>query len=351
MQIQDLDTPALLIDLDGLEDNLDRYQAYFTRIGVGLRPHIKTHKSLAMAHMQMQRGAIGITCQKLGEAEVMVNGGVDGDILIPYNIMGRLKLERLTALSRRTRLTVAADSAYTVEGLSAAVSSANTKVGVVVELDQGRTGVAPAQAAELGQLIDQSPGLELRGLMIMPSPPSLRPVLQEALDLFDRAGLPHPIVSGGCTPFAMEAHQIPELSEFRSGEYPTGGLKHLQGKTHTVAQCALRVLTTVVSRPGPDRAILDGGSKTFSAAMAQDEQGRPSMGHIIEYPQARFTGASEEHGNVDLSECDARPSIGETVQIIPVHPCPCVNEHDQMVAVRGDRVEALWPVDARGQIR
>ena len=350
MLIKDLDTPALLIDLDGLEDNLDRYQAYFTRTGIGLRPHIKTHKSLAIAHMQMQRGAMGITCQKLGEAEVMVNGGVDRDVLIPYNIMGPAKLERLAALARRTRLTVAADSEYTVTGLSEAAHSAGIRVGVVVELDQGRTGVSPARAAELGQVIDGAPGLELRGLMIMPSPPSLRPVLQEALDLFDRSGLPHPIVSGGCTPYAMQAHEIPELTEFRSGEYPTGGLKHFAAKTHTVAQCALRVLTTVVSRPGPDRAILDGGSKTFSGAMAQDQQG-PSMGHIIEYPQARFTGASEEHGNVDLSPSQPRPALGERVQVIPVHPCPCVNEHDQMVAVRGEQVEAVWPVDARGQIR
>ena len=158
MRIADLDTPALLVDLDGLEDNLDRYQRYFDEHGIGLRPHIKTHKCVAIAHMQMRRGAIGITCQKLGEAEVMAAGGVDRDILIPYNIIGAQKLARLVALARDTRLTVAADSAYTVRGLAAVAAEADVAVGVVVELDRGRTGVgSPAAAAALGEKIDQAP--------------------------------------------------------------------------------------------------------------------------------------------------------------------------------------------------
>ena len=136
MRIEDLDTPALLVDLDGLEDNLDRYQRYFDEHGIGLRPHIKTHKCVAIAHMQMRRGAIGITCQKLGEAEVMAEGGVDRDILIPYNIIGAQKLARLVALARHTRLTIAADSEYTVQGLAEAAAEADVTVGVVVELDR-----------------------------------------------------------------------------------------------------------------------------------------------------------------------------------------------------------------------
>jgi D-serine deaminase-like pyridoxal phosphate-dependent protein len=349
MRLEDIETPALIIDLDGLEDNLDRYQSYFTEHGIGLRPHIKTHKCLAIAHMQMQRGAIGITCQKLGEAEVMVGGGVGPDVLIPYNIIGQRKLERLTALARRAHMTVAADSEYTVDGLSQAAANAAVTVGVVVELFQGRTGVIDAQAAaELGQKIAAAPGLELRGIMIMPSSHDQRPFIQETLDLFDRSGLPHPIVSGGCTPYCFIAHEIPELTEFRAGEYPTGGLKHLLGKTHTVEQCCLRVLTTVVSRPQAASAIIDAGSKAMSAAIRPDIDAT-SMGHIVEYPQARFTGASEEHGNVDLSSCPNPPQIGERLQVIPVHPCPCVNEHDEIIAVRQGQVEAVWPVHARGK--
>lgn len=352
MRVQDLDTPVLIVDLDGLEENLDRYHRYFAEHKIGLRPHIKTHKTLAIAHQQMRRGAIGITCQKLGEAEVMVAGGVDQDLLIPYNIIGGAKLDRLMALSRRTRLTVAADSAYTVEGLAAATQRGGDTVGLIVELGVGgRAGVPTPQAAlELAQLIARSPGLELRGIMAFPTNAQTRPVLQETLALFDRAGLPHPIVSGGSTASALLAHEVPELTEHRAGEYCVGGVGHLRRGTHTVAQCALRVLMTVVSRPTPDRAILDGGSKSLSASTIQ-EADHTSMGYIVEYPQARFSGASEEHGHVDVSACDPKPQIGERVQVLPVHPCPCVNEHDELVAVRQGRVEAVWPISARGKIR
>jgi len=164
MHLNDLDTPVLILDLDGLEDNLDRYQRYFDTHGISLRPHIKSHKCLAIAHMQMRRGAIGITCQKLGEAEVMVAGGIATDILVPYNIIGRIR------------------------------------IGVVVELNRGRTGVESPQAAvELGKMIDRAPGLELRGLMVMPSPPDVRPLIQKTLELFDRAGLPHPAEPVTCS--------------------------------------------------------------------------------------------------------------------------------------------------------
>ncbi len=134
MRVEDLDTPTLTIDLDALEENLDRYQKYYTEHGIGLRPHIKTHKSLALASMQMAKGAIGLTCQKLGEAEVMVSGGLAVDIMLPYNLMGKIKLDRMTALATQTRLTLAADSAYTVRGLSDAASKAGVTVGVVVAI-------------------------------------------------------------------------------------------------------------------------------------------------------------------------------------------------------------------------
>ena len=351
MRIEELDTPALIVDLEGLEDNLDRYQRYFDQHGIGLRPHIKTHKCVAIAHMQMRRGAIGITCQKLGEAEIMTVGGIDGDILIPFNIIGRQKLERLTALARRTRLTVAADSRYTIDGLSTAAVARDVEVGVVIELDQGRTGVPDAETAvELGKAVDNAPGLALRGIMIMPAPPTVRPFLLEVLDAFDRAGLPHPMVSGGSTPSALTAHEIPELTEFRAGEYPVGGVKHLDIGTHTVAQCAGRVLATVVSRPDSNRAVIDAGSKSLSAATGS-LNGQTVMGHVVEYPQAILSGASEEHGQINLSACEHKPEIGERVQIILAHPCPCFNEHDEIYALRNGQVEAIWPVDARGAIR
>ena len=157
-------------------------------------------------------------------------------------------------------------------------------------------------AVDLGKRIDAAAGLEFRGLMVMPSPPEARAKIRETLDLFDRAGLPHPIVSGGSTPTALLAHEIPELTEYRAGEYCVGGAAHLLRGTHTVEQCALRVLTTVVSRPMPERAILDAGSKALSASTMQIDAGS-SMGYIVEYPEAHLSGASEEHGHVDVSAC------------------------------------------------
>lgn len=349
---EDLDTPVLWVDLDRLENNIRTVGHRLKEAGVDWRPHIKGVKIPAIAHMLLKAGAIGVTCAKLGEAEVMAAGGVDRDILIPYNIIGAQKLARLVALARHTRLTIAADSEYTVQGLAEAATAVGVTVGVVVELDRGRTGVgSPAAATALGEKIDQAPNIELRGIMSMPATPDMRPLIQETLAHFDRKGLPHPIVSGGSTPGAFMAHEIPELTEYRAGEYPVGGVGHFRRGTHSVDQCAGRVLMTVVSRPAANRAILDGGSKSLSAAVHRQEDGSSVMGHIVEYPQAVFSGASEEHGHIDLSACDDKPQIGEQVQVLPVHPCPCFNEHDQIFAVRRGRVEAVWPVDARGQIR
>ena len=353
MRIEDLDTPSLIIDLDALEDNLARYQQYFWASGIELRPHIKTHKTLAIAAMQMAQGAIGLTCQKIGEAEVMVNGKVATDILISYNIVGKQKMDRLTALARQVDLTVAVDSAYAARGISEAAAADGVTIGVLVEIECGgnRTGVQTPQAAvELGKLIDSLPGMEMRGIMGFPTPPECRPMIQETLSLLDQAGLPHPMVSGGSTHHAFEAHLLPELTEYRIGEYIVGGEGHLRAGRHTLEQCALRVVATVVSKPTADRVILDAGSKTMSASTLQTPNGT-SMGYIVEYPDARFYGASEEHGHVDVSACAVKPEIGERVQVLPVHACPCVNVHDEMIAVRGGRVDAVWPILARGKIR
>lgn len=353
MHIDELDTPVLIVDLDALEANSRRYQSYFDSHQIGLRPHIKTHKTLAIAHRQIRDGAIGLTCQKVGEAEVMASGGLTDDLLIPYNILGKQKLDRLTALARQAKITVAADSAHTVDGLSQAAEAAGIVLGVLVEIETGaqRTGTPnPAATRELARRIHDAPGLALRGVMGFPTPPSVRPIFEETLSLLDADGLPHPIVSGGSTAFALEAHEIPELTEYRIGEYIVGGAKHLHGGRHSVEQCALRVIATVISRPVSERMILDSGSKTLSASTLEVDGGQ-SIGHIVEYPDARFYSFSEEHGHVDLSASEQRPNIGDRVQVIPVHPCPCVNLHDRLVAVRNDQVEAIWPIAARGQIR
>jgi D-serine deaminase-like pyridoxal phosphate-dependent protein len=352
MRVDDLDTPFLMMDLDALEENLERYQAPFRGSSIGFRPHIKTHKSLAIARMQLERGAIGLTCQKLGEAEVLVDGGIRTDILITFNVIGKQKLKRLTALCKRTQVTIAADSEYTVRGLSEAAAVEGVTIGVIVEVDTGfeRTGMlTPQDCVDLAKLVDTLPGLELRGFMGFPTAPDTRPIIQATLDLFRQAGLPHAVVSGGSTPNVFKAHQIPELTEYRAGEYAVGGAYHFHEGRHTLEQCALRVVTTVVSRPCGDRMFLDAGSKTLSASVYKRD-GVDAMGHIVEYPSALLECLSEEHGHVNISSCDPKPEIGERLQVLPAHPCPCVNEHDEVVVVRKGKVEAVWPVEARGKI-
>jgi D-serine deaminase-like pyridoxal phosphate-dependent protein len=353
MLIDELDTPQLVLDLDALRENLARYQCYYDEHGIKLRPHIKTHKTLAVAAMQMECGATGLTCQKVGEAEVMVAGGLDVDILITYNILGESKLDRLVALARQTNITVTADSAYVLQGYSVAAAGSGLTLGVLIEVDCGnqRTGVPTVdQAVELGRLAHALPGLELRGIMGYPTPPCVGPFLREVVDAYGQAGLPCPNVSGGSTKSAFQAHEIPELTEYRIGEYAVGGAGHLAAGRHTLEQCALRVIATVVSHPTQDRVILDSGSKTLSASTMETAHG-VSMGYVVEYPEAHVFACSEEHAHVDVSRCERKPDIGERVQVLPVHPCPCVNLHDEMVAVRDGQVVGFWPVHARGKIR
>ena len=192
MRIDDLDTPVAIIDLDRLERNIARFQTYLSQHGIANRPHIKTHKIPQIARMQVAAGAVGITCQKLGEAEVMADAGID-DIFIPYNIIGAAKLERLTALARRVRLSVAADSAAVVAGLGNAMAGTGLELTVLVECDtgMGRCGVqTPAEAVELALLITRTPGLRFGGLMTYPSSPEIGPFMHEAVRLLRIGGSP-----------------------------------------------------------------------------------------------------------------------------------------------------------------
>jgi len=345
--IDDLDTPALAVDLDVMEANLARMQNYCNAHGLGLRPHIKTHKIPALAHQQLALGARGIACQKLGEAEVMADAGI-ADILIPYNLVGQRKLERLAALARRAHVTVAADSADAARPMEAYLAEQGVTVGVVVELtsELNRCGVTDARAAAaLAREIAAGRGLRFRGVMVYPSSAKSMPLVAETLTALKAEGLDAEIVSGGSTPTAYQSHEFPGLTEIRPGTYIFNDWSYVRQGVCAIEQCALTVIVTVVSTPTPERVIIDGGSKTFSSDM-----GYP-MGRILEYPEAVIYKMSEEHGHLDVSQCPRAPKVGQRLTVIPNHACGTVNMHNTLIGLRGGNVEARWEIAARGRVQ
>lgn len=265
MTIDDLDTPALTIDLDILEKNIRETQEECRAHDIPLRVHTKTPE---IAKMQIEAGAIGIACQKVGEAEAMVEGGLD-DILIPYNIVGTTKLDRLCALADRAKMTVAADSDITVQGLADAAASHNVTLRVLVECDTGgnRCGAqSPEAAIELAKQIDSAPSLDLEGVMTYPSNERAKPFLDRVKTLAQEAGLPINTVSGGGTGSAEVSKAI-GCTETRIGSSGFEGLRRINRDRNppNPITCAERMIVTVVSTPTDDRVIVDGGQKTFTS--------------------------------------------------------------------------------------
>lgn len=347
--LDDLETPAVVVDLDILEANIARLQRYLSAHHLANRPHIKTHKIPAIAHMQVAAGAVGLTCQKLGEVEVMAAAGLT-DIFLPYNILGPAKLERLMSLARWVTLSVTADSEVVVRGLSAAAHAAGQNLTVLVECDTGagRCGVqTPQAAADLARLIAQAPNLHFGGLMTYPNSEHFDPFMRQAKAFLMAQGLVVERVSGGGTATAYTAHTYHELTEHRAGEYIYGHRGHILSGVMPLADCAFRVLATIVSRPTPERGILDSGSKTLSS----DLSAAPGYGLIVEYPEALIYKLTEEHGQVDFSACVQRPEIGERVSVIPNHCCPVSNLANQVYGVRRGQVEVVWPVAGKGLVQ
>lgn len=347
---KDLDTPAVLIDLDRVQANLKRAQAYADEHGLKLRPHIKTHKLVRFALLQQELGAVGITCQKLGEAEVMADAGIVC-IFLPYNIVGAQKLARLVALARRVHLSVTADSPETVEGLAQAFAG-EPALSVLVECDtgMGRCGVqTPEAAVELARTIEAAPGLSFKGLMTYPAAGQVESNtawLARAKQALIDANLAPEIVSNGGTPDLWRAHEVSSATEHRPGTYIYLDRFQVGKGVGTLDECALTVLATVVSRPTADRAVIDAGSK----ALTSDTLGLDGFGLVLGYPEAVIRTLSEEHGTIDLSACGARPHIGERLRIVPNHACVVSNLFDRVTLVSGDTVlETQW-VDARGRV-
>jgi D-serine deaminase-like pyridoxal phosphate-dependent protein len=349
--LAEIDTPAVLVDIDRAVANIERAQAYADSHGLPLRPHIKTHKLPLLARRQVDAGAVGITCQKIGEAEVMADAGLD-DIFLPYNIIGRDKLARLRALADRVALTVTADGPEVVAGLSEAFAGRPSALKVLVECDtgMGRCGVQDGDAAAaLARLIDASPGLAFAGLMTYPAAGRAGEAdarLADAIAACRAGGLEPSVVSTGGTPDLWRAHLSTVATEYRPGTYVYLDRYQVAKGVGTAGDCALTVLTTVVSRPVPGRAIVDAGSK----ALTSDLLGMTGHGIVVEAPSVVVSGLSEEHGNLDCSADPGALAVGDRVRILPNHACVVSNLFDVVHLVSGDRVVDVVPVAARGRV-
>jgi len=364
MLISELDTPALIVDLDIMEGNLTRMADYCRRHNLRLRPHTKTHKIPELARKQIESGASGITVAKLSEAEVMIEAGLN-DLLIAYPIVGPTKTARLARLAERATLAVSLDSAEAARGISADVSARGANVGILVEIDVGfgRVGVAnETEALKLAQTVSSLPGLNFQGLMFFPGHFGVEPeeravlraqvneLLDRCVETFARAGLPIAVMSGGSTPSRYESDQFHGVNEVRPGTYIFNDRNTVGISAAALNECALSVLVTVVSTSVSGHAVIDGGSKTFSSDRYQAEDGR-GFGYVKEDPAAEIERFSEEHGHVNVSQSDRSYTVGERLNVIPNHVCSTVNMHDEIYGVRGEQVETVWRVAARGKVR
>src|SRR6516225_4672339 len=346
-------TPVAVIDMDRVERNIARIQAACDAAGIANRPHIKTHKSPVLAKLQIEAGARGITCQKLGEAEVMVDAGID-DILISYNLLGEEKMARLAALQARAKMTVAADNPTVVASLTQAAAASRRQLSVVVECDTGRkrAGVeTPTEAIALAREIASSRGLSFAGFMLYPTESGWAEAQKfhdEALEGVRAYGLDAPMVSTGGTPNLKNLGKLKGATEHRPGTYIYNDRMQVTAGVASWDDCALHIYSTVVSRAGPERAILDAGSKTLTS---DPGGGLDGFGLILEHPEAKIARFAEEHGFLDLSRSNTRPNVGDVVRIVPNHVCVVVNMMDEVVMVRGDEIVGVLPVAARGKLR
>jgi D-serine deaminase-like pyridoxal phosphate-dependent protein len=354
--LEEIETPAAVVDLDRLDANLRELQSYVDGHGLALWPHTKTHKSPEIGMRQLELGARGLTVAKTGEAQVFQEAGAPA-ILVHYPPLGAAKWERLADVAASgVELTVAVDALLPAEGLASELDRRGLRAELLVELDVGlhRTGqTTVAGAVELARRLSRLPAVEVAGIScypghLRPEDPSLRAgldrvdeLLRETRDAFATAGLRCDRISGGSTPTRYLTHETC-VNELRSGTYAL-----LDRNDGPDDRCALWVEVTVVSDAVPGQVVVDAGSKTFTS----DDHPDGAHGSLFGWPGAVLSHLNEEHGYVDVSSLENRPAVGAHVQIVPNHACGCVNLHDGLLAVRGGVVDHVIVVAARGLVR
>jgi len=359
--VEDLATPAVLVDLDVLERNIARQAERARAAGIRLRPHAKTHKCPEIARMQLAAGAAGISLAKTSEAEVFAAAGFD-DIFIAYPVVGLRKAERLLALSDRLRLAVGTDSVEGASALGRVFHAAGRRLEVMLKIDVGyhRVGVLPEDAVGIALRLADLPGISLRGIFThagqvyqAETPDAVAAIgrhegetLVAAGAVLREAGLSIEEVSVGSTPSARHAMRVSGVTECRPGNYVYHDGSQVTLGTCGPEDCAMTVLATVVSVPAPDRAVVDAGSKTLSSDPLRPH---PDGHGLILGSRSRLRSLSEEHGVLRVEDCDSF-RVGERVRILPNHACVVSNLHDRLYGVRAGRADTEIRIAARGRI-
>jgi len=359
-RLEQVDTPALILELDAFERNL-RTLADMVRGRVRVRAHAKTSKCPEVGKRQMALGAVGVCCQKVAEAEAMVEGGIP-DVLVSNEVVGAAKIERLARLARDARIGVCVDDAGNAQDLDAAACAAGVKLDVYVELEvgMGRCGVAPGEPAlALARVVAACANLRFAGLQAyngraqhVRSSEGRRALIGKAAaavrltrELLEKNGIPCPIVTGAGSGTFMFEVQSGAWDEIQPGSYAFMDADYAKNEWAAPLprfEHALFVLATVMSRAQPGRAIVDAGLKASSV-----DSGMPA---VWGRPGLTYALASDEHGFIDIEPGAAAPELGEKLLLVPGHCDPTINLYDWYVCVRGGVVEALWPITARGAL-
>ena len=360
--VEELPTPAVVVDLDVLEANIARMAERAAACGIRLRPHAKTHKSPEIGRMQIAAGARGLSLAKTGEAEVFADAGFD-DLFLAFPVVGADKGRRLLALADRVRLAVGADSLEGARTLAGPFRDAGRRLDVMLKVDVGyhRVGVLPEDAPEAARRMADEPGLRLRGIFthaghayLAETPQDVAAigaregrVLGEVAEALRSAGLPVEEVSVGSTPTAPHSMTAAGVTECRPGNYVFHDASQVALGTCGLEACALTIVATVVSIAAQGRAVVDAGSKTLSSDPLRPRGA--GFGQILGR-RSRLQRLSEEHGVVDLEEGESL-RVGERVRILPNHACVVANLHDRLLGVRGGVVETEFTVAARGRVQ
>ena len=360
IELAALETPVPIVDLERMERNLDRVADYAAAHGLGLRPHIKTHKTPWIAAEQLARGAIGLTCATAFEAEVM--SAVANDLLVAYPPVTPARIARLLALPHDADVMVALDSGEAIERLAAGAREADRPMRVLIELDvgMGRVGLPDADdGVALAELVRQRPPLVYAGIAFYPGHirepvdrqdtalAALAARLRDTLGSFERAGVTPEVVSGGSTPTLYRTHELPGVTEFRPGTYVFNDRTTAAVGACAWEDCALTVAATIVSTAIPGQAVIDAGSKALGREpLGGDGEG---FGALRDHPDVSVSAMSEEHGILDLGDGGWRPRVGDMVHVVPNHVCIVVHLNDVIFGARGDVVERRWKVEARGR--